>query len=42
VAAGNMLPEVRSHFRWYYEEGVHLMVKGNGNESSAPTGGGTA
>lgn len=28
--AGNMLTEVRSHFRWYYEEGVHLMVKGAG------------
>jgi len=28
--AGNVLPEVRSHFRWYYEEGVHLMIKGAG------------
>ena len=37
--AGNMLPEVRSHFRWYYEEGVHVMIKGNGSDSSAPAGG---
>lgn len=36
--AGNMLPEVRSHFRWYYEEGVHVMIKGIGTEASAPTG----
>jgi hypothetical protein len=28
--AGNVLPEVRSHFHWYYEEGVHLMIKGAG------------
>ena len=37
--AGNMLPEVRSHFRWSYEEGVHVMIKGNGSDSSAPAGG---
>ena len=27
--AGTLLAEVRSHFRWYYDEGVHLMVKGS-------------
>ena len=26
--AGTLMSEVRSHFRWYYDEGVHLMVKG--------------
>ena len=26
--AGTLLAEVRSHFRWYYDEGVHLMLKG--------------
>ena len=24
-----MLAEVRAHFRWYYEEGIHAMVKGS-------------
>ena len=27
--AGPMLAEVRAHFRWYYEEGIHAMVKGS-------------
>jgi hypothetical protein len=22
------MEDVRRHFRWYYEEGVHLMVRG--------------
>ena len=26
--AGPLMADVRSHFRWYYEEGVHLMVRG--------------
>lgn len=26
--AGTLVSEVESHFRWYYEEGIHLMVKG--------------
>ena len=26
--AGALMSEVRSHFRWYYEEGVHAMVTG--------------
>ncbi len=26
--AGSLMSEVRSHFRWYYDEGVHLMVTG--------------
>jgi hypothetical protein len=25
--AGTLLAHVRSHFRWYYDEGVHRMVK---------------
>jgi hypothetical protein len=28
VEAGTLLAGVRSHFRWYYEEGVHTMVTG--------------
>jgi hypothetical protein len=28
VEAGTLLAGVRSHFRWYYEEGVHMMVTG--------------
>jgi hypothetical protein len=27
--AGSLVFEVRSHFRWYYDEGVHIMVRGN-------------
>lgn len=26
--AGALMADVREHFRWYYEEGVHLMVRG--------------
>jgi hypothetical protein len=26
--AGTLMEDVRRHFRWYYEEGVHLMVRG--------------
>jgi hypothetical protein len=26
--AGSLAFEVRSHFRWYYDEGVHIMVRG--------------
>ena len=26
--AGSLVFEVRSHFRWYYEEAVHIMVRG--------------
>jgi hypothetical protein len=28
LEAGTLMSEVRSHFRWYYEEGVHEMVTG--------------
>jgi hypothetical protein len=28
LEAGPLLSAVRSHFRWYYEEGMHVMVKG--------------
>lgn len=27
--AGTLMSEVRGHFRWYYEEGIHLMVRGD-------------
>lgn len=27
--AGPLMEDVRRHFRWYYEEGVHLMIRGN-------------
>ena len=27
--AGPLMAEVRRYFRWYYEEGVHLMIRGN-------------
>ena len=27
--AGSLLAEVRAHFRWYYEEGIHVMAKGS-------------
>ena len=27
--AGSLLAEVRTHFRWYYEEGIHVMAKGS-------------
>ena len=27
--AGPLMADVRNHFRWYYEEGVHLMIRGN-------------
>lgn len=27
--AGPLLAEVRRHFRWYYEEGVYLMLRGD-------------
>ena len=33
--AGALLTKVRSHFRWYYEEGVHMMVTGNGTVAAA-------
>jgi hypothetical protein len=23
------MADVRKHFRWYYEEGVHLMIRGH-------------
>ena len=26
--AGPLMAEVHRHFRWYYEEGVHLMIRG--------------
>ena len=26
--AGPLMADVRKHFRWYYEEGVHLMIRG--------------
>ncbi len=26
--AGTLMSEVRSHFRWYYDEGIHLLVTG--------------
>jgi hypothetical protein len=26
---GSLLAEVRAHFRWYYEEGIHVMAKGS-------------
>jgi hypothetical protein len=26
--AGTLMADVRRHFRWYYEEGVHLMIRG--------------
>ena len=26
--AGPLMADVRRHFRWYYEEGVHLMIRG--------------
>ena len=26
--AGTLMEDVRKHFRWYYEEGVHLMIRG--------------
>ena len=28
--AGTLISNVHSHFRWYYEHGVHLMVRGAG------------
>jgi hypothetical protein len=27
--AGPLMADVRKHFRWYYEEGVHLMIRGH-------------
>jgi hypothetical protein len=27
--AGPLMADVRRHFRWYYEVGVHLMIRGN-------------
>jgi len=27
--AAPLMEAVRSHFRWYYEEGIHLMIRGN-------------
>ena len=27
--AGTLMSGVRSHFRWYYDEGVHVMVRGH-------------
>jgi hypothetical protein len=33
--AGGLMSEVRSHFRWYYEEGIHVMVTGCGPVAAA-------
>jgi hypothetical protein len=33
--AGTLMSEVRSHFRWYYEEGIHVMVTGCGPVAAA-------
>ena len=27
--AGPLVAKVHQHFRWYYEEGIHLMIRGN-------------
>ena len=27
--AGPLMEDVRKHFRWYYEEGIHLMIRGH-------------
>lgn len=35
VEAGTLLAGVRSHFRWYYDEGVRVMVTGNGAAAAA-------
>ena len=35
--AGSLMSEVRAHFRWYYEEGIHVMVTGNGATAPART-----
>ena len=36
VEAGTLLSEVRSHFRWYYEEGVDMMVTGGRERRQHP------
>lgn len=33
--AGPLLDDVRGYFRWYYEEGVRLMVRGDGRGRAA-------
>lgn len=33
--AGTLLAGVRSHFRWYYEEGIHMMVTGRRGATAA-------
>jgi hypothetical protein len=35
--AGPVLPFVEKHFRWYYDEGVHLMVTASPDERPAST-----
>jgi hypothetical protein len=30
--AGSLVFEVRSHFRWYYDEGVHIMIRGQAEQ----------
>ena len=36
LEAGTFMSEVRSHFRWYYEEGVHMMVTGGRERRQHP------
>jgi hypothetical protein len=36
LEAGTLMSEVRSHFRWYYEEGVHMMVTGGRERRQHP------
>ena len=33
--AGTLMDDVRYHFRWYYEEGVHLMIRGKASLHAA-------
>jgi len=35
--AGTLMQGVRSHFRWYYDEGVHLMVTGGQGRRQRPS-----